>query len=122
LGAVCSIFACRVCLGPACLGRVHLDIRGRGRPRRCPLLVALAAGAVDAKIVLRVLAEIFGSNSIVGDCGFAREGDVALEYLMGAAADLDVGAVAVECLIVLRTSRRLLEWPVAIIAPGWTLR
>jgi hypothetical protein len=57
--------------------------------------------------VLRVLVEIFGSNSIVGDCGFPREGDVTLEYLMGAAANLDVGAVAVECLIVLRNSRGL---------------
>jgi hypothetical protein len=57
--------------------------------------------------VLGVLVQIFGSNSIVDDCGFPREGDVALEYLMSAAADLDVGAVAVECLVVLRNSRGL---------------
>ena len=63
-----------------------------------------------------VLVQIFGGNAIVGDCRFPREGDVTLEYLMGAAADLDVGAVAVEGLIVLRNSRRLLERPVCVKA------
>ena len=82
-----------------CLG-VHLDVGRRGRPRRRPLLIALAARVIDAKIVLRVLIEILGGNSIVIRCRFARQGEVALEYLVGAAADLDVGPVAVECLIV----------------------
>jgi hypothetical protein len=76
-------------------------------PRRRPLLIALAAGVVDAKIVLRVLVEILGGNSIVARRRFPCQGDVTLEYLMRAAADLDFGAVAVECLIVLRNSRRL---------------
>jgi hypothetical protein len=71
--------------------------------------------------VLGVLIEIFGGNSVVGDRGFPRKADVTLEYLKSAAADLDVGAVAVEGLIMLRTSRRLLERPVSVIARGWTL-
>ena len=69
------------------------------------LLIAFAARVIDVKIVLRVLIEILGGNSIVIRCRFARQGEVALEYLVGAAADLGVGPVAVECLIVLRDSR-----------------
>ena len=65
-----------------------------------------------------MLIEIFRRDAVITDYGFPREGDVALKYLMGAAADLDVGTVAVECLIVLRNSRRLLERPVSVIAPA----
>ena len=71
--------------------------------------------------MLGVLIEIFGSNSVVGDRGFPRKADVTLEYLKSAAADLDVGAVAVEGLIVLRNSGWLLERPVTVIAPARTL-
>jgi hypothetical protein len=49
-----------------------------------------------------MLVEILGGNSIAARCRFACQGEVALEYLVGAAADLGVGPVAVECLIVLR--------------------
>jgi hypothetical protein len=66
--------------------------------------------------VLGVLIEIFGSNPVVGGRGFPREGDVPLEYLMGATADLNVGAAAVEALIALRTSRSLLDGPVCVKA------
>jgi hypothetical protein len=48
---------------------------------------------------------VIGGNSIVTCCRFARQGEVALEYLVSAATDLDVGSVAVECLVVLRVSR-----------------
>ena len=51
-----------------------------------------------------MLVEILGGNSIAARRRFACQGEVALEYLVGAAADLDVGAIAVECLIVLRDS------------------
>jgi hypothetical protein len=88
-----------------CLGWVHFDVGRRGRPRRGSQLIALAARVVYAKIVLRVLVEILGGNSISVRRRFACQSEVALEYLVGAAADLDVGAVAVECLIVLRDSR-----------------
>jgi hypothetical protein len=40
-----------------------------------------------------MLIEIFRGNAVVADGGFPCEGDVTLEYLMGAAADLDVGTL-----------------------------
>jgi hypothetical protein len=46
-----------------------------------------------------VLAEILGGDSIAARRRFACE--VALEYLVKPAADLDVGSVAVECPIAL---------------------
>jgi hypothetical protein len=52
-----------------------------------------------------MLVEILGGNSIPARCRFARQGEVALKYLVGAAADFDVGPVAVERLTVLRDSR-----------------
>ena len=69
------------------------------RPRH-PLSIAVLARVVDAKIVLCMLVEILGGDAIAVRRCFAGQGDVALEYLVGAAADLDGGAVAVECLIV----------------------
>ena len=69
------------------------------------MLIALAARVVDAKIVLRMLVEILGGDSIAARRRFACQGEVALEYLVGAAADFDVGPVAVERLTVLRDSR-----------------
>ena len=80
------------------------------------VLIALAARVIDAKIVLRMLVEILGGNSIVARCRFACQGDVSLEYLVGAAADLDVGPVAVECLIVLRDSRLLSKRAICVEA------
>jgi hypothetical protein len=100
----------------AYLERVHLEIGRRGRPRRRPLLIGLAARVGDAEIVLGVLVQIFGSNTVVTDCRFPREGDVTLEDLVGAPADLDVGAVAVECMIALRNSRLPLDRPVSVKA------
>ena len=83
-----------------CLG-VHLDIGRCGRPRRRPLLIALATRIINAKIVLCVLVEILGGDSIAARRRFACQGEVALGYLVSAATDLDVGSVAVECLIAL---------------------
>lgn len=57
---------------------------------------ANAVGAVDAEIMLRVLIEIFSTDSIVTRRRFPRQGEVALVYLKGAAADANAGAVAVE--------------------------
>jgi hypothetical protein len=99
-----------------CLECVRLDVGWRGRPRWRPLLIASAARVIDAKIVLCVLAEIFRGNSVTARRRFACQGDVALEYLVGAAADPNVGAVAVECLIVLRASRLLFKRAVCVEA------
>ena len=51
--------------------------------------------------MLCVLVEILGGDSIAVRRRFACQGEVALEYLVSAATDLDVGSVAVECLIAL---------------------
>ena len=70
-----------------------------------------------------MLVEILGGNSIAARRRFACQGEVALEYLVGAAADLDVGAIAVECLIVLRDSWLLFERVVRVKAtarPVWS--
>jgi hypothetical protein len=104
----------------SCLGWVHFDIGRRARPR-CSLLIALAVRVGDAEIVLGVLIEIFRRDPVVGYRRFPREGNVPIEYLMGAPPDLDVGAIAVEGLISLRRSLGLLEWPAAVIAPARTL-
>ena len=79
------------------------------------MLVAVAAGVVNPEIVLGVLIEIFRCDAVAARRGLARKGDVPFKYLMGAAPDLDVGAVAVEGLVSLRRSRLLLEWPATII-------
>jgi hypothetical protein len=79
-------------------------------------VIASTARVIDTKIVLCVLVEIFGGNTIAARRRFARQGDIALEYLVGAAADFDVGAVAVECLIVLRAPRLLFKRAICVKA------
>ena len=88
------------------------------------MLIGLAARVIDTKIVLRVLVEILGSDSITARRRFACQGEVALEYLVGAAANLDVGPVAIECLIVLTVSGLLSKRAICIKAaarpPIWS--
>ena len=98
------------------LGSVRHGISRRGRPRRSPLLSALAVRTRDAEIVLGVLVEIFRGDGVAANRGLAREGNVALKNLVGAAADSYVGAVAVEGLVALRCS--LLLWLVSVVAPA----
>jgi hypothetical protein len=115
LGAVGGVFDAW-----AGLRGVHFDIGGGRRPQRRPLLIGLAAGIAEAEIVFGVLIEIFGRNAVTGGLGLPREANVALEYLMGAAADPNVRAVAVEGLISVRRSLLLLRWPVTIVSSGRT--
>jgi hypothetical protein len=98
------------------LGSVRHGISRRGRPRYSPLLSALAVRTRDAEVVLSVLVKIFRGNRIVANRGLAREADVALKNLVGAAADLHARAVAVEGLVALRCS--LLLWLVPVVAPS----
>jgi hypothetical protein len=63
-----------------------------------------------------VLVEILGGNSIAVRRRFACQGEVALENLVGAAADLDVRPVAVERLTVLRDSRLLSKRAICVKA------
>ena len=62
------------------------------------------------------MVEILSGNTIAASRRFTCQGDVPLEYLMGGAADLDVGPVAVEGLIVLRASWLLFKRAVCIKA------
>jgi hypothetical protein len=76
-------------------------------------MIALAAGVVDAEIVLRVLIVIFGGNPIPAPLRFKCQGGIAFEYLVGRAADANVGTIAVECLRALGTSLPL-GWAVSV--------
>ena len=75
-------------------------------------------GVGDAEVLFGVLIEIFGGNGVAADRGLPCEDDVALEYLMGAAADLDVGTAAVEGLAALWYALLLLRRAGAAIAPA----
>jgi hypothetical protein len=99
------------------LGSVHHGISRRGRPRRGPLLSTLAVRTRDTEIVLGMLVQIFRGDGIVANRGLARERDVPLEDLVGAAADLHARAIAVEDLVTLRCPLLLrLDWPITATA------
>jgi hypothetical protein len=80
------------------------------------LLLIATVRVRDPEVVLGVLIVIFGSDMVVADCGFPRERDISLENLMGAAADLNAGATAVEGLASLWRSLSLLGRTVAAVA------
>ena len=63
-----------------------------------------------------MLVEILGGNSIAARCRLARQGEVALENLVGAASDLNVGPVAVEYLTVSRRSQLLIKRAICVKA------
>jgi len=65
--------------------------------------------------VLGVLIEIFRRDAVAARRSFARKRDISFEYLVGTAADFDVGTVAIEGLIPLGRSRLLLKWPGTIV-------
>jgi len=75
----------------------HLDI-GRGRRSRLPVLIPIALGVHDPEIVLGVLVEILGGDAVAAGRRFPRQRNIALEDLIGIAADLYVRSVAVEAL------------------------
>ena len=66
--------------------------------------------------MFRVLVQILGGNPIAAGGRFPRQGYITLEYLVGAAADLDVGPVALKRLIALRNSWLLPERAVCVKA------
>jgi hypothetical protein len=70
-------------------------------------LVALtvAVRIHDAKIVLSVLVEILGCDSVARRRSFARKRNVALEHLISISANLDAGTAAFEYLTAMRRSR-----------------
>ena len=100
------------------LGSVRHGISRRGRPRYSPLLSALAVRTRDAEIVLGVLVKILRGNRIAANRGLARETDIALKNLVGAAANSHIGAAAVEGLVALRCSLLLGLVPIVIPTRG----
>jgi hypothetical protein len=70
--------------------------------------------------MLGVLIEIFCGNRVARGRGFPRERDVTLKNLMGAPANADVRAIAVDSLAAWWRSLLLPKWPVAVVAPALT--
>jgi hypothetical protein len=68
-------------------------------------LEALALGIHHPEIMFRVLKKIFRSDAIAGRLRLARQRQIALEHLIGVAANFDVGTVAVEGLRPVRRAR-----------------
>ena len=97
------------------LDTAHLKIR-RCRWAWRPLRIGVAVCIHDAEIVLRVLIQVFGSNPVTTGRRFARERDVAFEYLVSVAADLYVGAVAVKSLDPVRQPRAVMVWVVPVVS------
>ena len=93
----------------------HLKIR-RCRWAWCPLRISVAVCIHDAEIMLRVLIQVFGSNPVTTGRRFARERDIAFEYLVGVAADLYVGAVAVKSLDPVRQPRAVMVRVVPVVS------
>jgi hypothetical protein len=93
----------------------HLKVR-RCRWAWCPLRIGVAVCIHDAEIVLRVLIQVFGSNPVATGRRLARERDIAFEYLVGVAADLYVGAVAVKSLDPLRQSWAVMVRVVPVVS------
>ena len=81
--------------------------------------IALAARVVDPKIVLCVLIKILDGDPIAGRRRLPCQGNIAFEDLLGCATHPDIRAVAVKCLIGLRTSWLLSErsWVKAATRP-----
>jgi len=82
------------------IGSVNLNVGRRGRARH-GLRIAVAGGIGEAKIMFSVLVEVFRGNAVAAYRRFSCERDIALEYLMRAAADPNVGAAAFERLAAL---------------------
>ena len=95
---------CFVRLLTLSLGRNGLLIGRRHRARR-PVRTAFAIGIHDAKIVLRVLIEVFGGDPVAAGGRFARQGHVAFENLVGVAANFYVWTITVESLNPMRHPR-----------------
>ena len=87
---------------------------------RCCRQIVGTVRVVDAEIVFRMLVIILRAHSIVDSLRFARQVEVALDDLRGAAADTFGGAAAVEHPIVLRRSP-LLGGPLCVEAAARVL-
>ena len=91
------------------IAAAHLEIGWSGRPRRA-LALALAERIHDPEIMLGVLIEVFSRDPVAARLRLSRQRDIALEDLIGVAADFYVRPIAVECLDPMRQS-----WPVGVV-------
>jgi hypothetical protein len=90
--------------GAFSLARRHFEVGRRHWPRRGTTL-ALALRIHDPKIMFGVLIEVFRRDPVAARLRLARQGDVPLEHLIGAAADFNTGTVAVESLLAVWRAR-----------------
>ena len=91
-------------LGVFAVAAVHLHV-GRGRRPRRGAALAFALRIHDAEIMLGVLIQVFRRDAVAAGLRLARQRDIALEHLIGVAADFNVRAVAVESLLAMRRAR-----------------
>ncbi len=82
----------------------HFEIRRGCRPRRA-LALALAQRIHHPEIMLGVLIEVFRRDPVAAGLRLPCHRDIALEDLVGVAANFHARPVAVECLHALRQAR-----------------
>src|SRR6266849_3322108 len=90
----------------------HFEIRRGCRSRRA-LALALAQQIHDPEIMLGVLIEVFRRDPVAAGLRLPRQRDIALEYLIGIAADFYVRPIAVESLDPMRQPR-------PVVVTRWT--
>ena len=93
----------------------HLEI-GRCGWAWCPVRIGIAICIHDTEVVFRVLIQVFGRNTVTIGRRFACERDIALENLVGVAADLYVWTVAIKSLDPMRHPRAVMVWVVPVVA------
>ena len=80
------------------------------------MLIGLAISAHNTKVMLGMLEEIFGSDSVAARRRLTRQGYISLENLIGVTANFDVWAVAFESLNSVRHPLSVMVWIIPIIA------
>jgi len=84
--------------------RAHFIVRRGCRPWLA-LILPVTLRIHDAEIVLGMLVEVFRRHPVAACLGLARHRQIALEHLVGIAADLNARAVALEVLRAMRRAR-----------------
>jgi hypothetical protein len=85
------------------------------------MLIRLAIGAHDTKVMLGMLEQIFGSDSVAARRRLTRQCYIPLENLIGVSANFDVWAVAFENLNSVRHPLSVMVRITSIIAAARSL-
>jgi hypothetical protein len=105
------------CLLAFSLGAAQLKIGRSGRAWRCPALrIGLAVRIHNAKIVLRVLIQIFRCDPVSACRRLTCQRDIAFKDLVRVAPDLYVRTVAVKSLDPMRHSRTVVVLVIPVVA------